>query len=119
MTSQHKDFLEYLFKQIDPVSRPQYIAAMRAFRAGQADLAQQKMCWEFLLYRIAGINQMSYVQGSDRDTAFNEGRRYVGGFMEWVATESPAKLEMHAQAIRNKQESSYEKPVSQVSPRPV
>ena len=55
-------------------------AAIQALRTGTATEAQQMRAIGFILEVICDRNGMSYRPGADgdRDTAFAEGRRYVG-----------------------------------------
>ena len=57
------------------------VAALQAMRRGEANADQQVRALEFILETICDRNGMSYRPGGlegDRDTAFAEGRRFVG-----------------------------------------
>lgn len=57
------------------------VAAIQAMRRGEATADQQQRAFEYLLVTICDRNGMSYRPGGpegDRDTAFAEGRRFVG-----------------------------------------
>lgn len=55
-------------------------SALQALVAGEANPDQQKRAVKWLIERAAGTYDMSYRPGpeGDRDTAFAEGRRFVG-----------------------------------------
>ena len=53
------------------------IYAFRAFVAGEANAGQQKLLADYLKY-ITGLDDLSYRPGSERDSAFAEGKRFVG-----------------------------------------
>lgn len=57
---------------------PSICSALRALRAGTAEPDQQIKAIEFIVDVVCERNGMSYRPGSDRDTAFAEGKRYVG-----------------------------------------
>jgi hypothetical protein len=52
--------------------------AMQAVMYGRASEEQQKRAMRFLLNEICGTYDLSYRPTSDRDTAFAEGKRFVG-----------------------------------------
>ena len=51
--------------------------AFRALVAGEANEGQQKLFIDYLRY-ITDQGAMTYRPGSDRDSAFAEGKRFVG-----------------------------------------
>lgn len=51
--------------------------AMRAFRDGQADPAQQQLLFDWIFYDAAGCRFPSF-HPTERDTCFALGRRFVG-----------------------------------------
>jgi len=55
-------------------------AAIQALRRGEATAGQQLRAIEFIVEVICARNDMSFRPGpeGDRDTAFAEGRRFVG-----------------------------------------
>ncbi len=53
------------------------LVSWQAFERGQADADQQKRCLEWL-FKATGLNDLSYRPDSDRDSAFAEGKRFVG-----------------------------------------
>lgn len=52
--------------------------AVKALAAGVANEGQQKTVLRWIIEEIAATYGLSYQPKSDRDTAFMEGRRYVG-----------------------------------------
>lgn len=54
--------------------------AIKALSMGTASPSQQQYALNFIIYRLAEFDQMSYRPGPDgeRDTAFAEGKRMVG-----------------------------------------
>jgi len=52
--------------------------AVRAVAAGEANSIQQQRAIRWLVENVCGTYQLSYRPESDRDTAFAEGRRFVG-----------------------------------------
>ena len=56
------------------------VAALQAMRRGEANADQQVRALEFILETICDRNGMSFRPGpdGDRETAFAEGRRFVG-----------------------------------------
>lgn len=65
-----------------PWKPPQYeeadAHAFRALHAGTATPEQQRRALDFIIDSLAGTYDLSYRPSSDRDTAFAEGRRFVG-----------------------------------------
>ena len=59
---------------------PADATAMQALAAGTANPEQQKRAIRWIIENAAGTYDMSYRPGTEgeRDTAFAEGRRYVG-----------------------------------------
>lgn len=54
--------------------------AIRALDAGNASEAQQNIALHWIMRLAAGVDEVSYRPGADgdRETAFAEGRRFVG-----------------------------------------
>ena len=52
--------------------------AIQAIAAGNATVEQQQMALKWIIEKACGTYDLSYRQGSDRDTVFAEGKRYVG-----------------------------------------
>lgn len=52
--------------------------AIQAVMYGRASEAQQKRAMTFIVHNICGTYDLSFRPGSDRDTAFAEGKRHVG-----------------------------------------
>ncbi len=65
---------------VSTVGKKADVAALQAMRRGEANADQQVRALEFILDTICDIDGMSFRPGSDgdRDTAFAEGRRFVG-----------------------------------------
>lgn len=65
-------------------------AALQAMQHGEATPDQQARAMEFIIAKIGGFRHTSYRPGGhdgDRDTAFAEGRRFVGNeIMRFVNT---------------------------------
>lgn len=55
-------------------------AALRALQAGNAGPEQQRQALRCIVEKMSGAYEVSYRHGEsgDRDTAFAEGRRFVG-----------------------------------------
>lgn len=53
-------------------------AAIKALAAGNANEGQQRRALAWIVNRVAGTYDMSYRPGSERDSVFAEGRRFVG-----------------------------------------
>jgi hypothetical protein len=54
------------------------LSAVQALANGLADEYQQKRALKWIIENVCGTYQLSYRPTSDRDTAFAEGRRFVG-----------------------------------------
>jgi hypothetical protein len=52
--------------------------AIQAVAKGEASPEQQQRAMRFIVEEVAATYQSTYIPGSDRDTAFAEGRRHVG-----------------------------------------
>lgn len=55
-------------------------AALRALQAGNATAEQQRVALKCIVEKMSGAYDVSFRhgEGGDRDTAFAEGRRFVG-----------------------------------------
>jgi hypothetical protein len=53
-------------------------AAIQALARGDATSDQQQRALDYIINNIAGTYDLSYRPSSDRDTAFAEGKRFVG-----------------------------------------
>ena len=60
-----------------PAWEPPDVSAIQALNRGDATPDQQKRALDFIV-RLAGTYDLSYRPDSDRDTAFAEGKRFVG-----------------------------------------
>jgi hypothetical protein len=68
------------YQPID-VTNPEYktgIVALQALRRGDADELQQKRALDFIIVTLARTYELSYCS-DPYDTAFAEGKRFVGG----------------------------------------
>lgn len=62
-----------------PVEHAQQDAlALKALQAGTADADQQRRALDWILQQACRTYDLSYRPGSDRETVFAEGRRFVG-----------------------------------------
>ena len=52
--------------------------AIQALMAGRASEAQQLRAMQVIVHGLCGTYDLSYRPASDRDTAFAEGKRFVG-----------------------------------------
>lgn len=63
---------------IPPEYKDSHVAAFRALAEGVANEDQQKIAYNFILHDLCDTYGLSYRPASDRDTAFAEGKRFVG-----------------------------------------
>lgn len=65
-----------------PYAPPDYtikdVGAIQALQRGDAPAHQQQRALKFIIETLCGAYDLSYRPGSDRDTTFAEGRRFVG-----------------------------------------
>jgi hypothetical protein len=61
-----------------PEWEPEDAHAIQAVMYGRASEEQQKRAMAFIVNQICGTYDLSYRSASDRDTAFAEGKRFVG-----------------------------------------
>lgn len=54
------------------------IVAIQALFNGTASEDEQRRAYRWIVESAAGVRNVSYVKGDPHDTAFNEGRRFVG-----------------------------------------
>lgn len=54
------------------------VSALQALQRGEATAEQQKWCLNFIINQAAGTYNQSFQPDGDRETAFAEGRRFVG-----------------------------------------
>ena len=57
---------------------PGVAAALQALEKGSANLHQQKLALNWLIHKCCRTYDLSYRPGRDGETAFAEGRRFVG-----------------------------------------
>lgn len=72
---------------------PADVGAIQALARGDATPDQQKIALDYIINNLAGTYDLSYRPGSDRDTAFAEGKRFVG-------LQIVTKLKINLAAIR-------------------
>ena len=72
---------------------PADVAAIQALVRGDATADQQQRAIDYIINGIAGTYDLSYRPDSDRDTAFAEGKR-------WVGLQIVTKLKINLAAIR-------------------
>lgn len=61
-----------------PKFQPADAYALKALQTGTANEAQQKRALDWIIRSAAWTYEQTYSPASDRDTAFAEGRRFVG-----------------------------------------
>lgn len=69
--------------------------AMRSLALGEATPAQQALALDWIVTVAGGVNEVSYfsdADGGDRETAFMEGRRFVGLQVQKLAVMPPSIL---------------------------
>ena len=71
-SKQHLPFIPYNWEGNLPV-----VMAIQALDRGEATPEQQKVVLDAIINDLAGYYDLSY-RNTDRDTAFHEGRRFVG-----------------------------------------
>lgn len=54
------------------------VGSVRAWFNGNADERQQLRARDWVLFKLCGISDLSFRPDSERDTAFAEGKRFVG-----------------------------------------
>ncbi len=71
------------------------VAALQALFRAEANADQQERVVEYILGTICGVREMSYRAGPDSasDTAFAEGRRFVGSQLMSIAKMSKEDIE--------------------------
>lgn len=71
---------------------PEDAYAVQAVMYGRASEDQQKRAMTFIVNQVCGTYDLSYRPASDRDTAFAEGKRFVGLQMVKFAQLNIARL---------------------------
>ena len=88
----------------NPILHPDYteaeVQAIRAMYDGKADERQQRMVMDYIL-RASGKDDMSYRPGDTHDTAFAEGKRWVGNTLIWMLKFAPTKTNPDKISARN------------------
>lgn len=71
------------------------VYAIQALEQGEANAEQQKRALEYIINIICGTYDLSYRPGldGDRDTAFAEGKRFVGSQIVKLLKINPAMVE--------------------------
>lgn len=72
-----------------------HVEAVQACLKGIADEHQQKLAIEWVIIEAAGTRELSFrsdADGGDRETAFAEGRRFVGLSLAKMAEMSPKMI---------------------------
>ena len=80
---------------------PAQIEAMKAVYRGEADAFQQRQVLDWIINSAAGAYELSFrsdADGGERETAFAEGRRFVGMQIVKLVNMSPDVVA----ALRNK-----------------
>lgn len=72
--------------------------AFRALKDGKANEGQQKAALQHILWDLCKINHLSFSDGDDRKTAFNEGARWVGLQIAGMFDPSAANFTKEAKA---------------------
>lgn len=96
-------------RPVRPEARPAWLpanykladaTALQALAAGTADATQQKRALTWIVNEAAGTYDLSYRpgEGGDRETAFAEGRRFVGSQIVKMLKISVAALRRRAQS---------------------
>ena len=75
-----------------PQWEPEDAYAVQAVMYGRASEDQQKRAMAFIVNQVCGTYDLSYRPTSDRDTAFAEGKRFVGLQMVKFAQLNIARL---------------------------
>ena len=86
-------------------------AACRALETGTASEAQQRRLWRFIVYELAGLNQIAFTLPAEESVQnWRAGCRYVGAYLESArlmpaddtpAPEPPARTA--TEAVRRRQ----------------
>lgn len=63
---------------VPPQWEPADVAAIQALQRGDASPDQQRRALDYIIINLAGTYDLSYRPDSDRDSAFAEGKRFVG-----------------------------------------
>lgn len=99
-----KDSIEECLPHKDPIERPDYteaeVQAIRAVHAGKADDRQQRLALDWFI-RACGTHDISYRPGSERDTAFAEGKRFMGTTLVWMLKTAETRTDPDKIATRN------------------
>jgi hypothetical protein len=98
-----QESIEKCLPHKDPLERPDYTEAeaqaLRACHRGEGSARQQRMALDFLM-RSSGTHDTSYRPGEPYDTAFAEGKRFIGTTIVWMLFAAPTKTDPDKIAIR-------------------
>lgn len=87
----------------NPLIRSDYteaeVQALRALWRGEASARQQKMALDFIML-ASGKDDVSHRPGDSHDTAFAEGKRFVGLTIVWMLFDAPSKTDPDKIAAR-------------------
>lgn len=86
---------------IPPDYNDAHVTALQALSRGEANEKEQKRALDWIINNCAGTYELSFrsdQDGGDRETAFAEGRRFVGMQVVKMVNMAPAVL----QQLRNK-----------------
>lgn len=61
-----------------PETPPHITLALKGLAAGNANDVQQKAALKWVIEKLCRTYDLSYRPGSDRDTVFAEGKRFIG-----------------------------------------
>ncbi len=74
--------------------------AWKAISEGAASGAQQKLALHDLLFNVCRLREQSHVPEKPGETAFNEGRRYVGLYVGGAIDAQPAQISKRQEAAK-------------------
>lgn len=74
---------------VPPVKTHQHLA-LRALHEGVASPEQQRIFFDWLLVNVCGVKSNTFRSGKPDDSAFLQGRRFVGLYLAAVLTKKPA-----------------------------
>lgn len=81
--------------------RIQFVQALKAMHKGDASPDQQKIVLDCMM-ELTGYYDLSYRPDSERDTAFAEGKRFVGAQLVKMVNLKQDVIEIAVAAKRNK-----------------
>ena len=84
------------------------VVALQALARGEADAGMQQRALAWIVYAASGMNELSFRsdgEGGERETAFAEGRRFVGMQIQKMVQYPAASMA----ALRNKETKNHER----------